>query len=368
MKKKKKTDIIRDENEDNKENKTERQHLRDKVEGVGEEKRNEIVTESRRSRDRDIEDTGLRDTDQFSEGREKEFLVDEINLMEFTEIGVEQYIDINKGTQTPMVVEKGMGSNNEYEYGTEGEQIGHGVRNKNSKEETKRNIERKQRTIDDERVKENFKNKEVREMEAMERAIEREMREEDEKLEERRKKVGIEKVVAEIQREAIDWEVLGDIRREEAELNNRVKEIGIDRTIVEIGEVLRDVRKEGTKLNNRVKEVGIERKIDEISQRTEIRHEQRSRRRDSDQCSEYAREQIKLKNRKRSEKIIIIGDSLMAHEKEHLHNYENKYQQCQRATIGFKRGATLNEIIEEVKAIKFDREGGIIVIQGGGIT
>ena len=33
--------------------------------------------------------------------------------------------------------------------------------------------------------------------------------------------------------------------------------------------------------------------------------------------------------------------------------------------IGFKRGATLNEIIEEVKAIKFDREGGIIGIQGG---
>ena len=240
------------------------------------------------------------------------------------------------------------------------------MRNKNSKEETKRNIERKQRTIDDERVKENFKNKEVREMEAMERAIEREMREEDERLEERRKKVGIEKVVAEIQREAIDWKVLGDIRREEAELNNRVKEIGIDRTIVEIGEVLRDVRKEGTKLNNRVKEVGIERKIDEIGQRTEIRQEQRSRRRDSDQCSEYAREQIKLKNGKRPGKIIIIGDSLMAHGREHLHNYENKYQQCQRATIGFKRGATLNEIIEEVKAIKSDREGGIIVIQGGG--
>ena len=366
MKKKKKTDIIRDENEDNKENKTERQHLRDKVEGVGEEKRNEIATESRRSRDRDIEDTGLRETDQFNEGREKEFLVDEINLMEFTEIGVEQYIDINKGTETPRVVEKGLGSNNEYEYGKEGEQIGHGARNKNSKEETKRNNERKQRTIDDERVKENFKNKEVREMEAMERDIEREMREEDEKLEERRKKVGIEKVVAEIQREAIDWEVIGDIRREEAELNNRVKEIGIDRTIVEIGEVLRDVRKEGTKLNNRVKEIGIERKIDEIGQRTEIRQEQKSRRRDSDQCREYAREQIKLTNGKRSEKIIIIGDSLMAHGREHLHNYENKYQQCQRATIGFKRGATWNEIIEEVKAIKFDREGGIIVIQGEG--
>ena len=40
---------------------SERQHLRDKVEGVGEEKRNEIATESMRSRDRDIEDTGLRD-------------------------------------------------------------------------------------------------------------------------------------------------------------------------------------------------------------------------------------------------------------------------------------------------------------------
>ena len=56
----------------------------------------------------------------------------------------------------------------------------------------------------------------------------------------------------------------------------------------------------------------------------------------------------------------------MAHGREHLHTYENKYQQCQRATIGFKRGTTLNEIIEEVKAIKFDREGGIIVIPGWG--
>ena len=63
---------------------------------------------------------------------------------------------------------------------------------------------------------------------------------------------------------------------------------------------------------------------------------------------------------------MIIGDSLMAHGREHLHTYENKCQQCQRATIGFKRGATLNEIIEEVKAIKFDGEGGIIVIQGEG--
>ena len=91
-------------------------------------------------------------------------------------------------------------------------------------------------------------------------------------------------MIADIEREAIDWEVIGDIRKEESELNNRVKEIGIDRTIDEIGEVLRDIRKEGTKLNNRVKEIGIERKIDEIGQRTEIRQEQRSRRRDSDQC------------------------------------------------------------------------------------
>ena len=102
--------------------------------------------------------------------------------MEFTEIGVEQYIDINKGTETPRVVEKGMGSKNEYGYGKDWEQIGQGARKKNSKEETKMNNERKQRTIDDERVKEIFKNKEVREMEAIERDIEREMREEEEKL------------------------------------------------------------------------------------------------------------------------------------------------------------------------------------------
>ena len=55
----------------------------------------------------------------------------------------------------------------------------------------------------------------------------------------------------------------------------------------------------------------------------------------------------------------------MAHGREHLQTYENKYQ-SQRAKIRFKRGATLNEVIEEAKSIKFGRDGGILVIQGGG--
>ena len=75
-------------------------------------------------------------------------------------------------------------------------------------------------------------------------------------------------MIAEIAREAIDWEVIRDIRKEEAKLNNRVKQIGI----------------EGT--------------IDEIGQRTDIRQEQRHRRRDPYQCRECAREQIKLTNEK----------------------------------------------------------------------
>ena len=192
--------------------------------------------------------------------------------MDFTEIGVEQHIDINKGTETPREVEKVIGSRNEYEYGKDGKQMGQGARKKNHKEETEMNNERKQRTIDDERDKENFKNKGDIELEAIEREIAREMREEDEKLEERRKEVGIEKVIAEIEREAIDWEVIRDIRKEEAKQNNRVKEIG----------------KEGT--------------IDEIGQRTEIRQEQKNRRRDPYQCREYAREQIKLTNEKKARK------------------------------------------------------------------
>ena len=178
---KEKTDITRDENEDNKENKTERKHHLDKVEGVGEEKRNETATETMRSRERDIEDTGLRETDQLKEGREREIQLDEINLMDFTEIGVEQHIDINKETKTPGEVETVIGSRNEYEYGTDGKQIGQGARKKNRREETEMNNERRQRTIDDERDKENFKNKEDIELED----IDREMREEDEKLKER---------------------------------------------------------------------------------------------------------------------------------------------------------------------------------------
>ena len=83
------TDITRDENEDNKENKTERKHHMDKVEGVGEEKRNETATETMRSRERAIEDTDLRETDQLNEGREREIQIDEINLMDFTEIVVD---------------------------------------------------------------------------------------------------------------------------------------------------------------------------------------------------------------------------------------------------------------------------------------
>ena len=48
----------------------------------------------------------------------------------------------------------------------------------------------------------------------------------------------------------------------------------------------------------------------------------------------------------------------MVHGREHLQTYENKYHQSQRAKIRFKRGATLNEVIEEAKSIKFGREGG----------
>ena len=50
--------------------------------------------------------------------------------MVFTEIDLEQNIDINKGTETPRDVEKVIGSRNEYEYGKEGKQIGQGERKK----------------------------------------------------------------------------------------------------------------------------------------------------------------------------------------------------------------------------------------------
>ena len=121
----------------------------------------------------------MRETDQLKEGREREIQLDEINLMDFTEIGVEQHIDTNKGTETPRQVEQVIGSRNEYEYGKDGKQIGQGARKKNRREETEMNNERRQRTIDDERDKENFKNKEDIELEAIEREIAREMREED---------------------------------------------------------------------------------------------------------------------------------------------------------------------------------------------
>ena len=133
---------------------------------------------------------------------------------------------------------------------------------KNHKEDTEMNKEKKQRTIDDERDKENLKNKEDIELEAIEREIVREMREEEKKMEERRKAVGIEKAIAEIEREAIDWEIMRDI---------------------------------------------IEGIIDEIGQRTEIRQEPRNRRRDTYQCREYVNEQIKLTNEEKPERIIIIG-------------------------------------------------------------
>ena len=228
-----------------------------------------------RSRERAIEDTDLRETYQLNEGREREIQIEEINLMDFTEIVVEQHIDINKGTETPREIEKEIGSRNDYEYGKDGKQMGQGVRKKNHKG-TEINKEKEQRTIDDERAKENLKNKEDIELEAIEREIVREMREENKKMEERRKEVGIEKAIAEIEREAIDWEIMRDIREEEAILNNRLKEVGIERI------------------------------IDEIGQRTEIRQEPRNRRNDTYQCREYVSEQIKLTNEEKPERIIII--------------------------------------------------------------
>ena len=248
--------------------------------------------------------------------------------MDFTEIVVEQHIDINEGTETPREIVKEIGNGNDYEYGKDGKQIRQDVRKKNHKEDTEINKEKEQRTIADERDKENLKNKEDIEMDAIEREIVREMREEDKRMEERRKEVGIEKAIAEVEKEAIDWEIMRGIREEE------------------------------TILNNRLKEVGIERIIDEIGQRTEIRQEPRNRRNDTYQCMEYVSKQIKQTNEEKPERIIIIGDSLMAHGREHLQTYENIYQQSQRATIKFKRGATLNEVIEEVKSIKLvEREG-----------
>ena len=106
----------------------------DKVERVGEEKRNETATETMRSRERDIEDTDLRETDQLKKGREREIQIDEINLMDFSEIVEEQHIglDINKGTETPREIEKEIGSRNDYEYGKDGKQMGQGERKKES--------------------------------------------------------------------------------------------------------------------------------------------------------------------------------------------------------------------------------------------
>ena len=92
-----------------------RKHHMDKVERVGEEKRNETATETMRSRERDIEDTDLRETDQLKEGREREIQIDEIHLMDFSEIVEEQHIDINKGTEIPREIEKEIGSRKDYE-------------------------------------------------------------------------------------------------------------------------------------------------------------------------------------------------------------------------------------------------------------
>ena len=66
------------------------------------------------------------------------------------------------------------------------------------------------------------------------------------------------------------------------------------------------------------------------------------------------------------EKIIIIGDSLMAHGVEHMQEYKEKYKLSYGAQVHYKRGANVEEILGEAQKVEFGEKGGILVIQGGG--
>ena len=77
----------------------------------------------------------MRDIDQSKEETEREIQIEEINLIDFTEMVEEHRININKGTETPREIDKEIG----HDYGKDEKQIKQGVRKKNHKEDTEIN-------------------------------------------------------------------------------------------------------------------------------------------------------------------------------------------------------------------------------------
>ena len=127
----------------------------------------------------------------------------------------------------------------------------------------------------------------------------------------------------------IEKEIMEEIREEERRLQREVKEVGIEEAIRRINEGIESERNEEMLQNNREKQVEI----------------------------------------KKKDRVIVVGDSLMAHFKEYVleTQYEMGFDFADQLELTYKRGAMLDEILEEVRNVRLEEEeGAIIIIQGGG--
>ena len=126
-------------------------------------------------------------------------------------------------------------------------------------------------------------------------------------------------------------------------------------------EVMRELRDEEDMLQRRKTKAGLGRALDEVDKLSDTDQEIRSGSGDIIQSTEYTGKQ----NEEKTDTTVLIGDSFMAHCREHLQIHENKHHQCKGAEIRFKRGAILDEIIEEAKSVTFGKEGGILIYTKG---
>ena len=99
-------------------------------------------------------------------------------------------------------------------------------------------------------------------------------------------------------------------------------------------EVLREIREELERLNRLAKEIGTEKSIEKVDKDDPIAYEERK------------------------DKIVLVGDSLLAQCKEHFQAHENKFISCRDVEVKCDKGASLDEISEEATTVKLEEERG----------
>ena len=208
----------------------------------------------------------------------------------------------------------------------------------------------------------------------------KEIREEEKRLQTQVKEIGLEETQRQINKE-VEKENKGE---KEIGKNNNERETGKEtngsnfpkkqelgsigeikrkRTLQEVeDEIMRELREEDKKLQKQIKEIGFEETIKRINEEILIENETQK-----EQHQEKKRKiEEKEKEMTKKERVVVVGDSLMANFSSFIRNNKDKFDIEDTVEINYKRGANLDEILMKVREVVFEEMGGVLIIQGGG--